>query len=269
MDNRATWETRFTHPMVEALSVEEMISLQGGKVVWASGDATLDRIGAVDWSSNVAFAVSAAPLKLVLQKFMREAVEAGDAEDDESESFIISILELLTVVVLVSVRAREWAGKLVAYAGDNTNVIRWLEKRGAKHPVASYLLQVLAAIEASHAIRVHGAYIRTYHNETADDLTRLDAKKVMEEKGLEDLHGRPYSGLPSVSGQRMGQKGSTLVGPIRRRSRSSTPSVRPKEGNERSPDGRAQEPARLECARFGARRVSLHPRVSAERSRLP
>ena len=159
VDNRATWETRFTHPMVEALSVEEMIALQGGEVVWASGDATLD----------------------------------GDAEKggrEEDSGFIISILELLIVVVLTAARADQWCGKLVAYAGDNMNVIRWLGKRGAKHPVASYLLQVLSAIEASHAIRVHGAYIRTYHNETADDLTRVEAKAVMRNKGLKDL-GKP------------------------------------------------------------------------------
>ena len=193
VDNRASWETRFTHPMVEALSVEEMISLQGNKVVWASGDATLERIGAVDWSGRVAFSAEAGPLKIVLQQFMREAVEAGETKEgyeEDGSGFIISILELLTLVALVAARARHWEGNLVAYAGDNTNVISWLEKRGARHPVASYLLQVLSAIEAAHAIRVHGAYIRTYHNETADDLTRLDAAEVMKSKGLKDL-GNP------------------------------------------------------------------------------
>ena len=193
VDNRATWETRFTHPMVEALSVEEMIALQRGKVVWASGDATLERIAAIDWNGKVAFSVDASPLEELIRKFMDEAVEAGDAErsgKEEDSGFIISILELLAVVVLTAARAKHWSGKLVAYAGDNLNVISWLGKRGARHPVASYLLQVLSAIEASHAIRVHGAYIRTYHNETADDLTRVEAVAVMRAKGLQDL-GNP------------------------------------------------------------------------------
>ena len=193
VDNRSTWETRFTHPMVEALSVEEMISLQGDKVVWASGDATLERIGAIDWNGRVAFSADASSLKSALQRFMQEAVEAGETREgyeEDGSGFIISILELLTLVALVATRARHWEGKLVAYAGDNTNVISWLEKRGARHPVASYLLQVLSAVEAAHAIRVHGAYIRTYHNETADDLTRLDAAEVMKSKGLTDL-GNP------------------------------------------------------------------------------
>ena len=121
---------------------------------------------------------------------MKEA--SGTAEDpDESEGsgFIISITEMLAVVTLASLRAKDWGGKLVLYAGDNQNVIRWLSKRQAKHPVATYLLQILAALEASWRFRLHGAFVRTYHNTTADALTREEATEVLKEKGLTELKG--------------------------------------------------------------------------------
>ena len=73
------------------------------------------------------------------------------------------------------------------YGGDNQNVIGWLDKRQARHPVAVYLLQVLAALEAAHSFRFCGAYVRTYHNVTADDLTRKEPAQVMKEQGLSPL----------------------------------------------------------------------------------
>ena len=75
------------------------------------------------------------------------------------------------------------------YAGDNQNVIRWLAKRQARHPVATYLLQIFAALEASCRFRLHGAFVRTYHNVTADALTREEATEVLKEKGLTELKG--------------------------------------------------------------------------------
>ena len=66
-------------------------------------------------------------------------------------------------------------------------VIAWLGKRQAKHPMASFLLQTLAAIEACHGFFLHSAYLRTYHNVVANALTREDAKEVMEKAGLECL----------------------------------------------------------------------------------
>ena len=52
VDNREVWESRFTHPMVEALTVAEVMAIDKDTVVWASGDATLERVAAIDWSSK-------------------------------------------------------------------------------------------------------------------------------------------------------------------------------------------------------------------------
>lgn len=68
-------------------------------------------------------------------------------------------------------------------------MISCLDRRQAKHPVATFLLQVLSAIEATHSIRTQGAFLRTYHNTTADALTREDARRVMLASGLTPLEG--------------------------------------------------------------------------------
>ena len=191
VDNREVWESRFTHPMVESLSVPEVMALDRHNVRWASGDATLEKIAAVDWGAKKAYAIDAQDIESQLRSFMREAAGCSEAPSDHSEcedsGFIISIMELLAVVTLAALQAPHWEGKLVLYGGDNKNVISWLDRRHARHPVAMFLLQVLAALEATHAFRVHGAFIRTYHNKTADALTREDAAEVFQANDLTPL----------------------------------------------------------------------------------
>ena len=211
------WETRFTHPLLESLSVEEVLTIPGQKekVVWTSGDATLDKVAGIDWSAMKAFACDVGPLKATMEQFVKEA--SGTVEDpDESEGsgFIISITEMLAVVTLASLRARDWGGKLVLYAGDNQNVIQWLSKRQAKHPVATYLLQILAALEASWRFRLHGAFVRTYHNTTADALTRGRGYRGPEGEGSDGVERRRgVLGSPARSG--MAKESSDLGWPRR------------------------------------------------------
>lgn len=191
VDNREVWESRFTHPMVESLSVPEVMALDRHNARWASGDATLEKIAAVDWGAKKAYAIDARDVEFQLRSFMREAAGCSEAPSDHGESedsgFVISIMELLAVVTLAALQAPHWEGKLVLYGGDNKNVISWLDRRHARHPVAMFLLQVLAALEATHSFRVHGAFIRTYHNKTADALTREDAAEVFQANDLTPL----------------------------------------------------------------------------------
>ena len=192
VDNREVWESRFTHPMVEALTVAEVMAIDKDTVVWASGDATLERVAAIDWSSKQAFSVAGGPLEAMVRQFMKEASEESGStvvDEEEHSGFVIAIMELLAVVTLVAKRASDWAGKMVLHGGDNRNVISWLDRRQARHPVANFLLQVLAAIEATYSIRTQGAFLRTYHNQTADALTREDAENVMTAAGLEPMSG--------------------------------------------------------------------------------
>eukprot|EP00438_Fugacium_kawagutii_P005702 Skav227832 [mRNA] locus=scaffold948:391182:404479:+ [translate_table: standard] len=77
VDNRSEWGVRFTHPMTEALSIRELLAMPGNqqRVVWASGDATLERIGAVDWSNKQAYALEVAPYQKLIEEMEKEALE--------------------------------------------------------------------------------------------------------------------------------------------------------------------------------------------------
>ena len=71
--------------------------------------------------------------------------------------------------------------------GDNQVVITWLRTRQAKHPMATYMLQFLATLEATCGFSLHPSYVRTYHNKVADALTRQDPQQVMAEAGLKAM----------------------------------------------------------------------------------
>ena len=69
-----------------------------------------------------------------------------------------------------------WSSTLVTAE----NVHQWIESRAAGNPLARWLLRVLGALEATHAFRTLSAYFRTYHNVTADSLTRDQEAEVSE-----------------------------------------------------------------------------------------
>ena len=198
VDNRSEWSVRFTHALVEALTVRELLALPGGRerIIWASGDATLERVGAVDWSNKEAYALRVDQYQATLEAMAAQAtddllgprrVSRPEPPEEERETLMVALTELLAVVLLAVHQHQKWIGKIVLYFGDNQVVIAWLGKRQAKHPMASFLLQTLAAIVACHGLFLHSAYLRTYHNVVADALTREDAKEVMEKAGLECL----------------------------------------------------------------------------------
>ena len=99
----------------------------------------------------------------------------------------MAVTELLALVALASVQREKWRGKVVIYAGDNQVVRSWVQKRTAPRAIAAYLLQLLSVLESVYGFRVYTAYIRTYHNRTADDLSRLDPRLVFQREGLQEL----------------------------------------------------------------------------------
>ena len=86
-----------------------------------------------------------------------------------------------------------WAGTIVLYAGDNLNVQRWLETRRSRSPFARYLLMVLSCLETVYGFVVRSVYLRTYHNTTADNITRWkksEIEKIAKLYGLNELSVR-------------------------------------------------------------------------------
>eukprot|EP00438_Fugacium_kawagutii_P010033 Skav212665 [mRNA] locus=scaffold1227:565246:577475:+ [translate_table: standard] len=200
VDNRAEWGVRFTHPMTEALTLRELLAMPGyqHKVIWASGDATLDRVGGIDWTNRKAFSLDVLPYQRMIEALEREAVQDSsyprrasrpgeEPETEDTGKLIVALTELLAVLLLAVCQHEHWRGKVVLYMGDNQVVVRWINSRQARHPLASFLLQVLAAIEACYGFHLHTAYLRTYHNVVPAALPRQDADKVIAEAGLEAL----------------------------------------------------------------------------------
>ena len=200
VDSPSKWEVRFTHPLTSALTVRELLSFTGmsQKVVWASGDATPHKLAAVDWGANVAVVESTEFVWKRLRRFCAEhdpelVTEEGTtqpapgARTEPGEGLMISLAELLAVVSLACLRWRSWGERIVIYAGDNSNVISWLAKRHAGPPAARFLLQLLAALETVGGFRLHAEYIRTYHNQVADALTREEEGPVLAAWNLERI----------------------------------------------------------------------------------
>ena len=186
VENKTEWGVRFTHPMTGALSIREILALPGGKerIVWASGDATLERLGAVDWTHKEALSLEVGPYQRLL-----EEMEVAALEDPlcQPGKLMVALTELLAVLMLAVQQHENWRGKIILYMGDNQVVVHWINQRKSTHPLGSFLLQTLAAIEASYGFFLHTSYLRTYHNVVADALTRQDAAKVMKDAGLKNL----------------------------------------------------------------------------------
>lgn len=194
VEMKSEWSTVFTHPLVEALSLQEVLALPGQakQAIWASGDATLETIGAVDWTNGSAFSIKIEELEGPLRAFVETSKEEDprEAEGESNpgeEDLIVAVTELLALVALASAQRDKWRGKVVIYAGDNQVVRSWVQKRTAPRAIAAYLLQLLSVLESVYGFRVYTAYIRTYHNRTADDLTRLDPRLVFQREGLREL----------------------------------------------------------------------------------
>ena len=86
--------------------------------------------------------------------------------------------------------AQKWSGRLVLYAGDNMNVTSWLKKGGAGNLLARALLRILRFLQATHYFQILPVYLRTYHNETADLITRASYEeytKEIKQQGLRQI----------------------------------------------------------------------------------
>ena len=191
---RSQWATRFTNSLAGALTTAERLALPGAaaRVVWVTGDATLERITCIDWAHRIALVDMVEPYYESLRKLATASEEGVPPE----EEIIIAIAELITYLALASASAEAWQGRLVLYTSDNMNVHQWLESRAAGNALARWLLRVLGALEATHSFRTISAYFRTYHNGnvTADSLTRDKCEEVdelLQRHGLELLAAKP------------------------------------------------------------------------------
>jgi len=147
----------------------------------------MERLAAIDWTNSISVVEEMADIFGPLRAMLVDAwsIDGSPTQPstlEEEAQLIIALGELLTLVVLATVSGERWADSVVLYVGDNTNVQGWVYVRKSSNPVARFLLLLLSALEAVGRFVVRSAYLRAYHNVTADDLTQ------MAQAAIEDIH---------------------------------------------------------------------------------
>lgn len=97
-----------------------------------------------------------------------------------NEDLIIALAELSSFLLFLLLDFPSLEHKLVAYSGDNSNVITRLSTRKSNNHWARYFLRLLARAEQIHMFRVYPMYISTLNNIDCDNLTRLSDEEILE-----------------------------------------------------------------------------------------
>ena len=164
-----TWALKFGASLPELLPPRERLSLLGAweKVVYVSSDATTAVVGAVDWTNGKAARSTMAELR----PWLEGALAGEDAEDEDAR---IHLAEMLSVVGFACEMGAAWQGQVVLYAGDNKVVRSWIERRQSGSRAGRLLVRVLNMCEMRYRFQLVAGWWRTYHNVTADYITRCD-----------------------------------------------------------------------------------------------
>ena len=170
-----TWGTKFGGRLYDLLSARERLGCPGQweETVVVTSDATPTMIGAVDWTNGL---TTRAPVQSLGPWIGLLGEEEGDMK--------IHIAEFLSLVVFACEVAPKWQGKMILYGGDNQLVRSWVNTRRSKVRACRLLIRVLNMLEMRYNVVVVCGWLRTYHNEMADFITRCSEdeyyKKVRE-----------------------------------------------------------------------------------------
>ena len=136
-------------------------------IVWVGSGATLEWCGAINFSHST---YTRFPASLIAQYF-----STSDPGEDE---LIIAVAELCSFILFLLVDKHGFEHKLIAYTGDNQNVIAWLTRRKENNVLARYFLRLLARAEHTFEFAVYPLYISTHNNIDCDQLTRLSDTEI-------------------------------------------------------------------------------------------
>lgn len=174
-----TWGTKFGGRLCDLLGPRERLACPGQweEVVFVTTDATPQVVGAIDWTHGLATRESVG----ALIPWVRMAV--GD--DDELR---IHIAEFLSFIAFACEVGPRWKGRMVMFGGDNQLVRSWVATRRSKVRACRLLIRVLNMVEMRYNCLVVGGWLRTYHNDDADFVTRCseeEFEKYLEEKSFQ------------------------------------------------------------------------------------
>ena len=161
----------FQSSFLNVLTLSEQLSFHETRriVTWIGSDATMARCGEIDFTHKV---YTYFPTDLI-----HRVNHSTDTSDDE---FIISISEICSFIFPLLLRGTALENRLVAYTGDNTNVITWLTYRRSGNERARFPLRILARCEQSLEFRTYPLYISTFNNVEFDNLARLPGESIRE-----------------------------------------------------------------------------------------
>ena len=146
------------------LSVRLSGNLDMPPVMWISPDATLKRIGAINWRNREFICCDIGNL---FAPFVTEA----------TNSVYISDLELLAIVLGIVVWATDFPGTTLGIA-DNLNALHWVSGMKAKSGISLQLLRTVLKWIVNTDCDFSGLYSRSHHNVSADHLTRLSFEEI-------------------------------------------------------------------------------------------
>ena len=166
-----TWSTKFGGRLCDLLAPRERLACPGQweEAVFVTTDATPQMIGAIDWTHGLATRETTK----TLGNWVRMAVE----EDEEMQ---IHIAEFLALIAFACEVAPQWAGKMVLFGGDNQLVRSWVATRRSKVRACRLLIRVLNMVEMRYNCLIVGGWLRTYHNEDADYITRCSDEEFVD-----------------------------------------------------------------------------------------
>ena len=131
-------------------------------MIWATGDAALSRIGAINWETRQYMVEETADFLPQITPVHRRTV-IGDAEQLAATSIVIAWSQPTHLLILGT---------------DNRNVLAWTRKGYAKKGAALVLNQETSKRIARTGAQVEGVYIRSGRNFSPDWMTRTTYEEI-------------------------------------------------------------------------------------------
>ena len=136
------------------LSLDELLSLPQSqdKLVWLGSGATLTQCSAIDHNDNISCIFT---YYFSLQ-YMSQLTGLPD-----TDFALIALSEFLWFLCFLIVHSGGYRGKLIAYAGDNQNVAKWIKHRRPKKPYFPVFCRILNRLEVDFQFTVFPCYVNS------------------------------------------------------------------------------------------------------------
>ena len=91
-----------------------------------------------------------------------------------SDFLLIALADYLSILCFLITRPFRYKHKILAYAGDNQNVVTWIKYRKPKNRAAQYFTRILNRFGTENNCTVFPFYVSSGSNILCDTLSRLD-----------------------------------------------------------------------------------------------